>query len=40
LFVGRPPLKASGLKLHDRLTAVASSLGRVAKKEAAVRSGG
>jgi hypothetical protein len=29
---GRPPLDASGLKLHDRLEAVADSLGRVAAK--------
>jgi transposase-like protein len=29
---GRPPLAASGLKLKDRLTAVAASLDRVAKK--------
>ena len=29
---GRPPLEASGLKLHDRLTRVASSLDRVAGK--------
>jgi hypothetical protein len=29
---GRPPLAASGLKLHDRLTAVAASLERVAEK--------
>jgi hypothetical protein len=29
---GRPPLAASGLKLHGRLTAVADSLERVAKK--------
>lgn len=29
---GRPPLEASGLKLHGRLTAVAESLDRVAKK--------
>jgi transposase-like protein len=29
---GRPPLAASGLKLKDRLTAVAASLHRVAKK--------
>ena len=29
---GRPPLAASGLKLKDRLTAVADSLDRVAKK--------
>ncbi len=27
---GRPPLEASGLKLHDRLTGVAESLDRVA----------
>ena len=31
---GRPPLVASGLKLHDRLTAIAQSLERVAKKGA------
>jgi hypothetical protein len=37
---GRPPLRASGLKLHDRLSAVAASLGRVVKKGAAVRSSG
>lgn len=29
---GRPPLQASGLKLHDRLSAVAASLSRVRKK--------
>ena len=29
---GRPPLEASGLKLHDRLTAIAVSLDRVAEK--------
>jgi Transposase, Mutator family len=29
---GRPPLAASGLQLHDRLTAVAASLDRVARK--------
>ena len=29
---GRPPLAASGLKLHERLTAVAASLDRVARK--------
>jgi hypothetical protein len=29
---GRPPLAASGLKLHDRLSAVNASLQRVAKK--------
>jgi hypothetical protein len=31
---GRPPLVASGLKLHERLTAIAQSLERVAKKGA------
>ena len=29
---GRPPLEASGLKWHERLTAVAASLDRVAEK--------
>jgi hypothetical protein len=29
---GRPPLEASGLKLHQRLSAVAASLDRVAEK--------
>lgn len=29
---GRPPLEASGLKLHGRLTAIATSLQRVAQK--------
>jgi hypothetical protein len=29
---GRPPLEASGLRLHDRLSAVADSLDRVAEK--------
>jgi hypothetical protein len=29
---GQPPLQASGLKLHERLTAVATSLERVAEK--------
>jgi hypothetical protein len=29
---GRPPLEASGLRLHERLTAVATSLQRAAKK--------
>jgi len=29
---GRPPLGASGLKLHQRLTAVSASLGRAAQK--------
>ncbi len=30
---GRPPLDASGLKLHDRLTKVADSLAKVASKK-------
>ncbi len=29
---GRPPLCAAGLRLHDRLTAIRASLGRVAEK--------
>jgi len=29
---GRPPLEASGLKLHDRLTAITASLERVEKR--------
>lgn len=29
---GRPPLSASGLKLHERMTAIASSLTRVSEK--------
>jgi hypothetical protein len=29
---GRPPLEASGLKLHERLSAIATSLDRVAEK--------
>jgi hypothetical protein len=29
---GRPPLEASGLRLHERLSAVATSLDRVAEK--------
>ena len=29
---GRPPLAAPGLKLHERLSAIASSLGRVEDK--------
>jgi len=29
---GRPPLAASGLRLHGRLTAVSGSLGRLAEK--------
>ena len=28
----RPPLAASGLKLHDRLTAIGGSIGRAASK--------
>jgi hypothetical protein len=35
---GRPPLEASGLKLVDRLTAVAASLDRVASKRGSRRS--
>jgi hypothetical protein len=35
---GRPPLEASGLKLADRLTAVAASLDRVARKRGSPRS--
>ncbi len=34
---GRPPLEASGLKLADRLTAVAASLDRVAGKRGSRR---
>lgn len=34
---GRPPLAASGLKLHQRLTAIESSLQRVARKGATGR---
>ena len=29
---GRPPLQASGLKLHNRLTQISDSLNRVAEK--------
>jgi hypothetical protein len=29
---GRPPLAAAGLKLHERLTAISGSLGRLAEK--------
>jgi hypothetical protein len=29
---GRPPLDASGLKLHDRLSAIATSLAQGAKR--------
>jgi hypothetical protein len=35
---GRPPLAASGLRLADRLTAVAASLDRVAVKRGSRRS--
>lgn len=35
---GRPPLEASGLKLHDRLSAIDASLGRVAEKGGCRRS--
>ena len=35
---GRPPLEASGLKLQDRLAAVAASLDRVAAKRGSRRS--
>jgi Transposase, Mutator family len=35
---GRPPLEASGLKLHERLSAVAASLDRVAEKRGSRRS--
>jgi hypothetical protein len=35
---GRPPLDASGLKLHDRLTAIAASLERVEKRGPCPRS--
>jgi hypothetical protein len=34
---GRPPLEASGLKLHERLLAVAASLDRVAEKRGSRR---
>jgi hypothetical protein len=34
---GRPPLEASGLKLHGRLSAVAASLDRVAEKRGSPR---
>jgi hypothetical protein len=29
---GRPPLKAAGLRLHDRLAAIEASLGRIEEK--------
>jgi len=35
---GHPPLTASGLKLHERLTLIAASLERVAQKGASLRS--
>ena len=35
---GRPPLQASGLKLHDRLAAITASLNRVRKKGDCARS--
>jgi len=35
---GRPPLEASGLKLHDRLTAITASLERVEKRGPCPRS--
>jgi hypothetical protein len=35
---GRPPLAASGLKLHDRLTAISDSLERVEKRGACPKS--
>jgi hypothetical protein len=35
---GRPPLEASGLKLHERLSAIESSLDRVAEKRGSRRS--
>jgi len=34
---GRPPLGAAGLRLHDRLSAIRASLGRVAEKGGAPR---
>jgi len=37
---GRPPLQASGLKLHDRLSAITASLDRVHKKGDCARSYG
>jgi len=35
---GRPPLQASGLKLHDRLSGITASLNRVRKKGGCARS--
>jgi hypothetical protein len=37
---GRPPLAASGLKLHDRLTAISDSLERVEKRGPSPRRSG
>ncbi len=37
---GRPPLCASGLRLHERLTAIHASLGRVAEKGGFPRNSG
>ena len=37
---GRPPLCASGLRLHDRLAAIDASLGRVAEKGGCPRNSG
>jgi hypothetical protein len=37
---GRPPLCAAGLRLHDRLTAIHASLGRVAEKGGSRRNSG
>jgi hypothetical protein len=37
---GRPPLEASGLKLHDRLTAITASLERVEKRGPCPRNSG
>jgi hypothetical protein len=35
---GRPPLEASGLTLHDRLTAITASIERVEKRGPCPRS--
>lgn len=37
---GRPPLEASGLKLHERLSLISGSLQRVAKKGGSARASG
>ena len=34
---GRPPLEATGLRLHDRLEAIKASLGRIEEKGGACR---